>query len=253
MARSAKVGTIGMPALQETEAADSPRDMRKGLIEKQIMEQACILFARKGFDGTTLTDVADAVGLTRAAIYYYFRNKEALLEAIVVEATAAPLAASAAWRKTAPEDPVDRLRSFVDMRVRGILSHPLRMRMIDVTEAILPPEMAERHIEAKRRVLAEYRAILRDGMEQGVFRAQDQRVAALAIIGMVNWTVHWYTPGRGADIPAVARQIADMAVQAVISPRAGRSRISDPKAALAALREDVEQLALLMAADRGEA
>ncbi|WP_371999865.1 TetR/AcrR family transcriptional regulator (plasmid) [Tistrella mobilis] len=250
MARTAKAGTNGTPEAPETQTTDAPRDMRKALVEKQIMEQACILFARKGFDGTTLTDVADAVGLTRAAVYYYFRNKEALLEAIVVEATAAPLAESAAWRETAPEDPVERLRSFVEMRVRGVLARQLKMRMIQVTEAVLPPDMAERHTEARRRVLAEYRAILREGMEAGAFRAQDERVAALAIIGMVNWTVNWFSPGRGAELAAVARQIADMAVQSVISPRSERNRLSDPKTALAALRDDVEQLALLLATDQ---
>ena len=67
------------------------RERRKALLEREIKDKACTLFARKGFDGTSLTDIADAVGLSRAAIYYYFENKEALLEAIVAEVSERPI------------------------------------------------------------------------------------------------------------------------------------------------------------------
>lgn len=49
-------------------------DRRKILVERELIDKACVLFAEKGYAGTSLTDIADAVGLTRGAIYYYFKN-----------------------------------------------------------------------------------------------------------------------------------------------------------------------------------
>lgn len=216
------------------------------MVEKRLMEEASLLFARKGYKGTTLADIAEAVGLTRAAVYYYFRNKEALLEALIVEVTAGPAREIAAWRKTAPDDPVERLHSFVRMRVLGVVSRQIQMRMISATEAILPPDLLERHTRARRGLLEEFRRVIREGMEQGVFRAQDDRVAAFGIIGMINWTSTWFLPDRGRTLDQVADQIADMAVQSIVIQGDRSASFGDATSAIKALREDIDQLEMLI-------
>ena len=229
-------------SLENIEQNDSSKDGRKALVEKQLMEQACIIFAKKGYSGTTLSDIAEAVGLTRAAVYYYFRNKEALLEAIMLDLTSAPMREIEAWRNDAPSDCSERLRSFIILRIHGILSRQIQMRMIEVTEAVLPPELKERHTEAKRRILDEYRTILRDGMQSGVFRAQDDRVAAFGIIGIVNWTTTWFAPARSPSVDQIAEQLADMAVRSVAVSADRQQDFTNPEAALKCLREDLDQL-----------
>lgn len=233
---------------RKLDAADTTKDGKRAFVEKQLMEQACILFAKKGYAGTTLSDIAEAVGLTRAAVYYYFRNKEALLEAIMSEVTSAPLREIEAWRKTAPTSSAARLRSFVCMRIHGVLSRQIQMRMIEVTEAILPQDLMQRHIEAKRRILDEYREILREGMENGTFHAQSDRVAAFGIIGIVNWTTTWFAANKGATVDQVAEQLAEMAVRSVAISADRREGFTDANSALKLLREDVDQLALLLSA-----
>ena len=63
--------------------------VRRELVETELLERAADLFAERGFNGTTLQDVADTVGLTRAALYHYFDSKEALLTTLVEGITAA--------------------------------------------------------------------------------------------------------------------------------------------------------------------
>lgn len=222
------------------------RERRKELLEREIMDKACTLFAEKGFGGTSLTDIADAVGLTRAAVYYYFKNKEALLEAIVNEVSSAPLKESIEWLKTAPEGATDRLRSFVRMRVVSVLSHQVQMKMIGVTEASLPEDLAQRHNAAKRKILHEYRELIRRGIQSGEFRPVDDRIAALAIIGMGTWSVQWYNPDRGPSAAEIADQIADLSVASVAVERSLQDRFSSPRAAIDTLREDIEHLAKLI-------
>ncbi|GAA6147764.1 TetR/AcrR family transcriptional regulator [Pseudooceanicola nitratireducens] len=222
------------------------RDRRKELLERDLMEKACALFASKGYGGTSLADIAQAVGLTRAAVYYYFKNKEAVLEAIVNEVTNAPLREIEIWRSTAPEKPADQLRTFVEMRVRGVLSRQVQMRMIEVTEAALPEDLLARHTEAKRRILEEYRQIIRAGIHAGEFKPSDERITAFGIIGMVNWSVYWVNPDGRMDSGEIASQLAEMAVRSVSVDKSRAGMFTDPKTAIATLRDDLEHLSNLI-------
>jgi len=162
------------------------------------------------------------------------------------ELTQTPIRESALWRKTAPESSVERLHSFVKMRVISILNRQVQMRMVEVTEAVLPPDLLKRHTKAKRYILSEYRSILADGMKRGEFRAQDDRVAALGIIGIVNWTTKWYVAGHSLSVETISEQLADMAVASVALPSARRDSFKSAESALDTLRDDLNQLELLI-------
>jgi AcrR family transcriptional regulator len=224
------------------------KDHRKTLVERALVEKACIIFAEKGYDGTSLTDIAEAVGLTRGAVYYYFKNKEALLESIIREVAFAPLEEIAVWRKTAPDTASERLYAFVKRRVQNVLARQTQMRMIQVTEAALPPDLLQRHNDAKRKILDEYRSIIREGVRAGEFRPVDDSVAAFGIIGMVNWTAQWFVEGRGAGVDDVAAQLADMAVESVRGEKDRKDRFSNARTAIDTLREDLDQLEQIVTA-----
>jgi len=241
-----KIGTdMAQPNYATANGGKAQRDRRKVLVEREILDRACTLFAEHGYRGTSLTGIADSVGLTRAAIYHYFRSKEDLLGAIMKEVSESPLKESAEWRAAAPENPVERLRSYVRMRVRGVLSRQVQMKMIVVAEASMPAALATRHAEARRQILAEYRGIIAGGIKSGDFRPVDDRLAALAIIGMVTWTPQWFNPERGMSAAQVADTIADLAVQSVAAGPFAKSRYSSPGSILQGIRDDLDHLAKL--------
>lgn len=72
---------------------NSDRSVRRDLVENEIYDHAARLFAERGFAGTSLQDVADAMGLTRSALYYYVKNKDELLARLVSEITEVPATA----------------------------------------------------------------------------------------------------------------------------------------------------------------
>ncbi|CAH1653294.1 TetR/AcrR family transcriptional regulator [Chelatococcus asaccharovorans] len=242
---------------QGTKSAGTPesgesggnRDKRKALVERELMEKACILFAEKGYAGTSLTDIADSVGLTRGAIYYYFKNKEALLEALVQEVALMPLKEISEWKLTATGKPSERLKSFVRMRIMAVLQRGIQMRMIEVTEAALPPDLLRRHTEAKRNILSEYRAIIREGILAGEFRPVNDRYAAFGVIGIVNWTNYWFDEDRGASAEDVAEELAELAVQSLLTDESRRGRLNDPNQAIEVIQENLRHLSKLI---RGE-
>ena len=102
------------------------RTARRELVENEIYEQATRLFAERGFAGTSLQDIADAMGITRPALYYYVKSKDELLAKLVTEITDGPgEPTSRAVAARTDLDAVGKLRAIARLIV-GPAHHPTR-------------------------------------------------------------------------------------------------------------------------------
>jgi AcrR family transcriptional regulator len=222
------------------------REAKKAHAEQQILEHAARLFVEKGFGGTSLKDIADAMGLTRGAIYYYFPNKEALLSTLVEDLTINAAKDIDLWREAAQGSPAERLRGLVRHRVSYVLQRGFKIRILDLAEAALPEGLARRSRSAKRHILGVYVSIIHEGVRSGVFRPVDERVAAFGLIGMVNWTAWWFDPNKGRSAGEIAEDLAGMAVRSLLRDE-GREAAHSPEALIRQLRDDLGQLERLVA------
>jgi AcrR family transcriptional regulator len=186
------------------------------VLPESILQAATRLFIERGFDGTSMYEIADALGVTRTAIYYYFKNKEAILVALTDNITrvAAELAEQAAQHKELT--PVEALRRVVNTHVRLILDHGDQFRIVEHSEERLPPRLRAAAADYRRSVVGNFSAVIERGIRSGEFRPTDARVTALAIIGMCNWTAWWFQPGGRKSPNEVADIISDLAVHATI-------------------------------------
>ncbi|HEY1488458.1 MAG TPA: TetR/AcrR family transcriptional regulator [Micromonosporaceae bacterium] len=230
-----------------TELADIPErrggsSTRGGAVRVGILEQAARLFAEKGFEGTSLMDIAHATDLTRPALYHYFNSKDEIL-ATLVEQVSGGAAEKLQDIVRGTMAPSDKLREATRALVLDRAEAPERFRMLDRSETALPEPAADRHRQAKRTALTAMTNIITDGIRSAEFRETDERLAALSVIGMCNWVAWWYHPGRDADAKLVAETIADSAVAMLARPA---HRIpADPgiHGAIAQLRQDLDYLA----------
>lgn len=222
---------------------------RRKLLMSEILQQAMRLFAERGYDGTTLQDVADAVGLSRPNLYNYVRSKEELLVAMV-EATSQGAANTVrAVRERADLAPSDKLRTLVRTLVLQRAEQPDLFRTLDRSEQALPPEIAERHLAARRAVLQELTAVLDEGVTAGRFRPSDTRVSALSIIGMCNWVAWWFHPSATHPAEPVAEEIADNAIAMVVQGAGRTPEAPTPLGAVALLQQDLDYLTKLLRQD----
>ena len=99
-------------------------------MEGELFEQAAALFAEKGFAGTTLQDIANAMGLSRPSLYHYIQSKDELLERLVedVTAAAAELVTVVADDVTLTAD--EKVRQTVRGMVKLIAEQPSRFRLL---------------------------------------------------------------------------------------------------------------------------
>lgn len=205
-----------------------PRPTRNDEQRQVILDAASLLFIAKGFGGTNINDIADAVGTTRTALYYYFPSKESMLEALTEEVTekASLLAQSVSGRDELP--PEEALRQLILQHAGLILSHPVQFRVVERSESSLPEPHRSAAQSARRAVLEHFMRVIRRGIEGGQFRrGADARVAAFSIIGMCNWSAWWFDAGGPVPAQEVAATIADFGLRMLVADKSRRARAAN--------------------------
>ena len=164
-----------------------------------------------------MREIAGELGMTAGNLYYYFPSKQELL-AYCQEATLAELLALAAEVEAddpPPDEALSRLLAghvqVLNEKTPGSLAH------LEVNE--VPPERRPRLLALRRRYEAVYRRLIERGVETGVLRPVDPRLATLALLGAVNWTVQWFDAGGPRGAAEVGRQFADVLLRGLV--RAG--------------------------------
>jgi len=251
-AKSAKPESQGQARLKSTAGRRSPKKAadtstrptaRRELVENQILEQVSRLFAERGFAGTNLQDIADAMGITRPALYYYVKSKEDLLAKLVAQMTKGPAAEIEAIAEDDSLDPATKLRRIAHLIAFQRASQPSRFQLLLRSQADLPPAAAKAHSAGMRAALTGLMHVMEEGVRKGQFRPVDARPTALAVAGMCNWVAWWHQPGAHHYTETeVAEYVSDLAVAMVIQSDDRTPEASGPKAALALLRQDLDYL-----------
>jgi AcrR family transcriptional regulator len=179
----------------------------------QIVDAAARLFTAKGFEATSLDDIASDLGTARSALYYHVSGK-AELRALVQIKRVGMLVDDVAAVANSPRPAVERLAGIVRAHLNHFARFYPESRMWSTT-----PSAHDAHDESgaalhqrMRHVVRHLRAVIEDGVAAGEFRRTDTAVAALGIIGMCNYVTTWYRSGGPRTIEEIAAVYAEMAV-----------------------------------------
>lgn len=222
--------------------ANGRKNGLRSAIKEPIVAAAAELFRERGFASTSMQDIADAVGLSRPALYYHFSNKDEILESLVEEITL-KTARDTARLAEGEGDPADILRRMVRAYALWILQRPQHFTVLQRDERSLPERVRALQEQGKRELLDAFTRLLRAGAERGRFRQVDASLTALSIFGMCNWTTQWFKPGGRMSEAGAADAIADLATAMVVRPPS--TEAGDPGDALswlAILKDDIAQL-----------
>lgn len=204
-----------MPATARSAKAVSPKAMgksKKEALRRNVLEAAARLFAQRGFGGTNLQDIAESLGISRPALYYYFKSKEDILTSLVEEVTVFSGHQATELASKTDFNPSETLRQMVFNHAKWLLEHPVEFRVVERTENDLPAATRRTHDKAKRALLDNFTRTVERGIELGHFRPVDPTVTAFSIIGMCSWTAWWFMPEGRVPLDEIAKSIADFAV-----------------------------------------
>ncbi|MEA2176812.1 MAG: hypothetical protein QOG77_109 [Solirubrobacteraceae bacterium] len=167
----------------------------------ELVESAAALFARGGYDQTTMGALASELGLATGAVYHYFGGKEALLLRICLQLTE-PLHERARVALEGHDDPADRLRALVDVWVAHVVEHREHMLVFQQERHVIESGPKWRAVRASRKRFEELvDGVLAELEDDPRARFEDRRIALSALLGMVNHTAQWFRP-RGRLSPA---------------------------------------------------
>src|SRR2546430_10936886 len=178
---------------------------KRAALRKAILDAAAKLFIERGLGGTSMQDIAQQLGLTRTAVYYYFKNKEEILKGLTEDVT---LAAKQMTGKVAAQrdaQPAQALRALVEQHAKLILSRPAEFRVVDRNEEDMPPKLQAASEAARRGVFENVAAVVPRGAGTRSFHSSAAPVAAPGVLGRCDWAARWVKRrGRKAGAGLVA-------------------------------------------------
>lgn len=186
---------------------------------RAAVDDAARVFARRGYDQTSMQQLADDLGIAAGSMYHYFGGKEHLLIAIC-DQLMDPLLDEA--RALAGEDlePAERLRAVVRLWVAHVVAHRDHMLVFQQERHVIDHGDQWRGVRTDRKRFERLvEELLHEVEVSGQAGYDDGRLALSALLGMVNHTAQWYRPG-GRLTPAA---IADGYVALLLAGGSGAS------------------------------
>ena len=194
-----------------------------GQRRQEIVAAAAAVFKERGFRGTTLNHVAEAMGVDRATLYYYVGSKDELFQEIVSEAVQLNLAAAERLHDDEAPAP-EKLRRFVEeLMVSYAEYYPLLYVLLQENLTHVAPEHSAWAQEIKR-INRRYEeiliAIVQEGQDDGTLRTSAPAwVVAYGILGMAGWTNRWFNPATSpVDAQGIGSAFADMVLDGLVAP-----------------------------------
>jgi len=177
----------------------------------EILRGAAGEFRRRGFEGTGMREIAAALGVQPGALYYYFANKQEILYFCQDYSLDRMLEAA---RRVArmPARPAGKLRTIIVEQMKCMLDE-LQGSAAHIEFHALPERLLARIVEKRDRYERAVRRILEEGMRTGAFMAGDAKLATLAILGAINWSIKWYRPDGPKGVDEIANAFADYLVR----------------------------------------
>ena len=164
----------------------------------ELTREAARLFAEKGYHGTSIGDLAQAMGVQKASLYHHIESKQDLLWEIASEGAESFHAALDAVPEPLPA--VEKLRLALRAHLH-VVSEQLDVATVFIREwRYLDEERRERFVAERRRYEERIRDLFRERVEGSELRTDlDVATAALLFLSAANWAYTWLRPGAWTD------------------------------------------------------
>jgi AcrR family transcriptional regulator len=177
-----------------------------------VVRAAGRLFAERGFHGTSMRDLGDALGLHGSSLYAHIGSKNELLEEIV--STGVQHCLALADEVLASDDaPGDKLRRLIIGHVELVVANLDTWATFVNEYRFLPDVQRERVVELRDRYEGAFRAVLKEAAADGSAReGLDERVVATLVLSQLNALPGWFRPGGRQSARQLGETIYELAM-----------------------------------------
>ncbi len=174
-----------------------------------ILDAAAQVFRQKGFHGSSMADIAEAVKLQKASLYHHVSGKQEILLALLDRALEMLFEQiDVIAKQPLPAD--EKLRQMIQVYLRLLAENGDLSAVLLFEHRSLEPSQHARHIPNRDRFEALWREALDDGVRTGLFVCSDTALTVRALMGILNWTLTWYRPEGALTIEQIADQYSNL-------------------------------------------
>ncbi len=182
------------------------QDRAKARMSKReaVLRTAVQIFNEKGYQASTLDEVAERLNVTKPTLYYYVKNKEEILyECVRIGLTMLQEAIHEVG--SSGGSAIDKLTAAM-RKYTEIVTMDFGMCVIRVGEDPLPPDSKLKIRGIKASIDLEFRELIIQGIAEGSIRPCDPKIAAFTIAGAISWIGRWYQPNGDLTVNEIADQ-----------------------------------------------
>jgi AcrR family transcriptional regulator len=185
----------------KTKRSDTGTPTRKD----EIIRVASIIFAAKGYHGTTLEEIAKKMGISKPALYYHIKNKAEILREVIGRIMEPMEEVARMGRSDLP--PTQRIEQMVTLLVKFAVERTETTLIAFEQNKMLPRKSQEALRRRQKEVEMVLQETLEEGVAKGIFIVDDVKITSFSILATANWVYHWYKPGAGLTYQQIANQV----------------------------------------------
>jgi len=210
---------IKMQSKRPREVTRSPSATKKKLREdvrafrrELILKTATDIFFDSGYERTSVNDIAGAMSVSKAVVYYNFKSKEGILNAII-ERTMALTGAAIGHGISAGRSPPEQLALIGFLYASHVLKNNKMFGVYFREERSVMPAMRRRISAFERDLYVKVAGVLDAGIATGAFLRSDTRLLSFTIMSMIAMAYHWYREDEPVSQDGLARHYAEKALR----------------------------------------
>ena len=213
--RPTEARSLSVVAADHGADTDKTQGVRFGQMEQAILTVAGELFDQKGFNQTSLQDIADVLGMARPSLYHYFGNREQMLAAGTAQVTEQRDQILRELASTTG-DPAQRLETLVLGLGHLISENPVWIRVVLRDDIALPDELREKEYRSRLAYFEALVRVLHEGVEQGFVRPLDERATAMTIIAALAGLRGHYLAASDPSTENATQLAADIILHGIL-------------------------------------
>jgi TetR/AcrR family transcriptional regulator, cholesterol catabolism regulator len=187
--------------------------------KQRILKASTELFASKGFDGTSVRDIAEKVGLSVPGMFHYFSSKEEILYEIMT------LFMDEAYKKimeiySAGIDPIEKLSEICKFYVEQYAGHKHQLTILISERKSLIPGHRQICIKKEREYVKALTNLFKELTKRNRLKTINHSILAFIFFGMVHWTYQWYNPKAKSGIGPneLGRIMSEVFLKGILAP-----------------------------------
>lgn len=180
--------------------------------KEDILSVASDLINTRGFNGTSLQEIADKVGIHKSTLFHYIRNKKSLL-VLVLEQHRKNIISNLQKISSLDElDAAEKLREAIQNHLNVLLENRTHLNIYFNEMKMLPPKYRKEYVTETKKYEKNFQDIIVEMQKKGYFKGLDPKIVTFGIFGMLGSIPKWYKTGG----PLSMKQISDIMYKMIV-------------------------------------